>query len=200
MPTAKQLERARTLFQKNEARDVFYRAALELIDVAERDASARVSVAEALAVLLQTWNRRFYVVQYRGRFPEAHLQAIEGVLAKHDAALHRYRTRSIESIADADQGEVEAVFADFEDVLGPVGAAKALHLLAHRFFPIWDRKIAIAYSCRLGLTGSNGPRYWRFMRLVAEDGQRVGGEEQWGEGLLKRLDEFNYCRYTKGWM
>jgi hypothetical protein len=200
VPTPRQLERAKKLFENRESRHLFYPVALELIEVAQRDTTARISVAEALSVLLQTWNRRFYVSKFRGRFPKRHLREIERLLEDHRHTLDLYRDRMIEDVTDEDEPAVERLFADFENVLGPVGAAKALHLLAHRFFPIWDREIAIAYGCRVGRKGSNGARYWRFMQLVAEDCQMVGGEQKWGEELLKRLDEFNFCHYTKGWM
>jgi hypothetical protein len=44
--------------------------------------------------------------------------------------------RSIESLAAEDEQPVMRVFSDFEALLGPVGAAKALHVLAPRFFPL----------------------------------------------------------------
>jgi hypothetical protein len=28
---------------------------------------------------------------------------------------------------------------------------------------------------------------------------RVGGEDALGADILKALDEYNYCRFTKGW-
>jgi len=42
--------------------DLFYRAATELVSLA-LEGKTSLSVAEALAVLLQTWNKIFY--QYR---------------------------------------------------------------------------------------------------------------------------------------
>lgn len=45
-----------------------------------------------------------------------------------------------------DEATVKGVFKSFEKVLGPVGATKCLHLLAPRFFPLWDRAIAEAYG------------------------------------------------------
>lgn len=59
LPTATQLEQARELFEEYEPRDLFYRAATELIDLA-LDRKTSLTVAEALAVLLQTWNAQYY--------------------------------------------------------------------------------------------------------------------------------------------
>lgn len=183
-------------FEEIEPRDLFYRVARELIDLSARQATS-ISVPEALAVLLQTWNRRFYLARYRGRFPGEHFRDIEALVALHASSLDAFASRPIEELTEDDGPGVEAAFADFEAVLGPVGAAKALHLLAPRFFAIWDRKIAAAMGCALGRMGSNAPRYWRFMQLQCEECRELGGELQWGSGLLKRLDELNYCRYTK---
>jgi hypothetical protein len=92
------------------------------------------------------------------------------------------------------------MFADFERLLGPVGAGKALHLLAPRFFPLWDRGIAAKKKgCRLQRAGTNAPRYWRFMTITRDEVVALGSEAKRGEGLLKRLDEYNYCR-SQGWL
>lgn len=45
----------------------------------------------------------------------------------------------------------------------PVGVAKTLHLLAPKFFPLWDEEIAKAYGCKYSL---HAPRkYFAFMQL-----------------------------------
>jgi hypothetical protein len=194
--TAEELDRARELFEEVEPRDLFYRVAIELIDLARRGDTG-ISEAEALAVLLQTWNRRFYVAQFRGRFPKEHFEAIEALLTEQAAVLSAVAERPIEGLADADRPMVEALFAEFEAVLRPVGAVKALHLLAPRFFPLWDGEIAKGKGCAIGDTGTNARRYWRFMQIALAECRELGGEGRWGPGLLKRLDELNYCRYTR---
>ncbi len=59
MPTLKELRAARDTFERLEPRALFYRAATELVDLAIRGAT-QLSVTEAVAVLLQTWNRAYY--------------------------------------------------------------------------------------------------------------------------------------------
>jgi hypothetical protein len=44
--------------------------------------------------------------------------------------------------------------------------------------------------------GTNANRYWRWMLRVQREVVEVGGEATWGTGLLKRMDELNYCRFT----
>ena len=53
------VRRARRAFELNEPRDLFYRADTELVDHA-LGRSSSLTVCEALAVLLQTWNKAFY--------------------------------------------------------------------------------------------------------------------------------------------
>ena len=81
-------------------------------------------------------------------------------------------------------------------MLGPVGSAKALHLLAPRFFPIWDTKIAQHYGLGLSVSGSKKQKYWRFMLIT--QGQCLGlRRAHWnGDNSLKAIDEYNYCKYT----
>jgi hypothetical protein len=195
-PTIQDIEAARQAFEANEPRDLFYRAATELVALA-LGGKTSLSVAEALAVLLQTWNKMFY--QYR-RFDSRHFADIERLIRDHRSMLITFRQRSIQSINQEDESEVVRVFKAFEEVLGPVGAAKCLHLLAPRFFPLWDRAIADAYSLPLRPRGRNAERYWRFMGIVKKQVQSLGGEQAIGRNPLKAIDEYNYCKHTKGWI
>jgi hypothetical protein len=194
--TIREIEAARQAFEAHEPRDLFYRAATELVALA-LDGGTSLSVAEALAVLLQTWNKMFY--RYR-RFDSQHFADIERLIRNHRSMLITFRQRSIQSINQEDESEVVRVFKAFEEVLGPVGAAKCLHLLAPRFFPLWDRAIADAYSLPLRPRGRNAERYWRFMGIVKKQVQSLGGEQAIGRNPLKAIDEYNYCKHTKGWI
>jgi hypothetical protein len=195
-PTAADLIKARQVFGRRESRDVFYRAATYLVEQALQG-QAPISLSEALAVLLQTWNRAYY--QYHPPGPD-HLDRIDALLEQHASWRSRIRDRTIDTFSSADASELKIIFADFEKVLGPVGAAKALHLLAPRFLPLWDRAIATAYGLELGFTGTNGKRYVRMANIAKDQSADVGGDDAVGANILKALDEYNYCRFTKGWM
>jgi len=179
------------VFEEVEPRDLFYRLSLYLIEQAEakRGPFSRV---EALAVLLQTWNHSYY--QRLGiPFDAAHFTAIERLLTDHDQALARFAKRSIASVTPADEGSVRALYHEFEDVLGQTGASKALHILAPRFFPLWDGPIAaVAY----GLYARDDRDYWRLVCATAAQVASVGGEAVLGRNPVKAIDEYNYCRYT----
>jgi hypothetical protein len=196
VPTIQEIEKAREVFESNEPRDLFYRAATALVELTMRDATS-LNVTEALAVLLQTWNKAFY--RYK-KFDHQHFSDIEHVVNHHQQALADFRQRSIESFCDTDEATVRGVFESFEKVLGPVGATKCLHLLAPRFFPLWDRAIARAYGLALRQRGKNAERYCHFMRITKEQVYELGGEQAIGRNPLKAIDEYNYCKYTKGWI
>jgi len=195
MPTAEELARANRAFLKNEPREIIYRASLDLVSRAITG-DGPLNLAEAVGVLLLVWNRSYY--QYR-KFDEAHLQDIEALLQRHQSALAVYRSRAIQNLAEEDDRVLVPFFVEFEIVLGPVGAAKTLHLIAPCFFPLWDRKIAAAYSCSLARRGMNGERYVWFMHNAKAQCEECGALPD-GRNLLKAIDEYNYCKFTRGWL
>jgi hypothetical protein len=96
-PTIQDIEAARQAFEANEPRDLFYRAATELVALA-LGGKTSLSVAEALAVLLQTWNKIFY--RYT-RFDSRHFARIEGLIHDHHSILITFRQRSIRNCEGA---------------------------------------------------------------------------------------------------
>jgi hypothetical protein len=183
------VDSARKNFIAGEPRNLFYLVATELIDLARRKVITKVSVAQALAVLLQTWNVSFY--RFRGGFHESDLTNIEALLTKHLAAIEKYRERSITNLERSDQGELRMLFVEFGSVLGPVGAAKTLHLLAPKFFPLWDRAIAKAYNVKC-----SGDGYMAFMEIAKKQCRALADEGAVWPDLLKAVDEYNYCTFT----
>ena len=135
MPTLEGLQKARNAFEENEPYNLFYRVATELVDLSLRG-STSLSVAEALAVLLLTWNRGYY--QFRP-FDHQHLQAIEKLITDHRKILISFRNRPIETFSNEGEEIILNLFNSFEEVLGPAGVSKFLHLLYPQFFPLWDR-------------------------------------------------------------
>lgn len=190
-PSVKDIRNARQAFIAGEPRYLFYRVATELINLS-RNKETTVSVAEALAVLLQTWNMSFY--RFRGRFNDEDLKKLGALLAENAATIDVYRERSIASLVPTDEQKIKTLFTCFEDLLGPVGAAKCLHLLAPAFFPLWDRAIAKAYH--LKLDGGAANEYLKFMFIANEQSRNLIEQGAPWPDLLKALDEYNYCRFT----
>jgi len=192
-----EVAKAREVFATHEPRDLFYRAATELVRLA-LEGNVCLSLTEAIAVLLQTWNSSFY--RYHQKFSNQHFTDLDRLVATHNGTLGAFRQRCMDTLVDSDEDAVLILFGDFEKLLGPVGAAKCLHLLAPYFFPLWDRTIASAYDLPLGRMGTNAKRYWEFMRKVRDQALALGPKLGDGTNPLKAIDEYNYCKYTKGWM
>jgi len=190
-PTVADLQGAREVFEAVEPHNLFYRLSLHLMDQAD-GLRGQFSRAEALAVLLQTWNRSYYQ-RLRIPFDAAHFAAIERLLLDHEQAMAAFAGRSIDSLTSGDEAAVRAVYHGFEAVLGQTGASKALHLLAPRFFPLWDGAIA---ATAYGLYARDDRDYWRLLCATAQQVEAVGGEGALGRNPIKAIDEYNYCRYT----
>jgi hypothetical protein len=84
-------------------------------------------------------------------------QRLKNVLKPMPSSLERFRSRNILDFIPADEPEIGHLFHALLSALSiaegsrrgarsPVAVAKALHLLAPGFFPLWDEKIAQAYS------------------------------------------------------
>jgi len=196
--TAASIRRARRRYLTGSAGDLFYRAALFLI-AASRSPKHELDLAESLAVLLQTWNLQFY--RFRGGFKEADFQAIRALLKNHGDELERLKARKLDSLRENEKVGLGNLFHDFEMVLWPVGAAKALHLLAPNLFPLWDQTIANkAYGIRLKRIGLNADNYLQLMTMTAGQVRALGGWDAIGGNPLKAIDEFNYAVHTRGWI
>jgi hypothetical protein len=184
---------ARATFEAVEPRDLFYRLATYLMGEADRK-GATFTKAEALAVLLQSWNRSYYQ-RLKVAFDAKHFAAIEKLLDLHDDGLATLGARSIESLEAPDEVAVRMLYREFGAVLGQTGASKALHMLAPRFCPLWDGFIA---EQAYGLYTRDDRDYWRLVCATAEQVKSIGGEAALGRNPIKAIDEYNYCRYTLG--
>jgi hypothetical protein len=96
------------------------------------------------------------------------------------------RERSIASLVNLDETEVLRLFGLFRAECGPVGAGKALHVLAPSFFPLWDNAIAVSY----GVATETG--YFQFIKIVKQQVVNLTEEIAPGVTALKALDEYNY--------
>lgn len=194
--TAEDVRRAHQVFLQNEPRDLFYRAAVHLVQDAWNQQSP-FTIAEAVSILLKTWNRPFY--QYR-RFTNEHIQQIEDLFTTHRNSLAQFRNRNISNLSDEDEQNITLLFQAFESVLGPVGTAKTFHLTSPCFFPIWDRTIAIAYNLPLSETGTNGNKYVAFMKCQRNQVALIVNSIPDGISAIKAIDEYNYCHFSKSWI
>ena len=81
----------------------------------------------------------------------------------------------------------------------PVAVAKTLHLLAPDFFPLWDMEIAK----KKGYNYNKDPdeKYYNFCEDIRKIAEIVSSyPELPNKPLLKVIDEYNYSKYTQGWI
>lgn len=115
--------------------------------------------------------------------------------------MHARDGRDIGSLTDDEVDTVAAIYGQFREVLGPVGAAKALGLLNPRVFPLWDTAIGDAYIGSKWALDKAPPEHYRtFVVYCIGQCTAAVNEEQFGPALLKVLDEWNFCVRTKGWL
>jgi hypothetical protein len=200
-PTADQLECGYKAFQARESRDAMYTTATFLVC---HYWGQPAKMADSLGVLLLTWNGALY------RYGSFDFGELEKCIEKNIVMLEGYRAKTIADYTASDEQPVKCLFNQFlaaltiaegkkRGVRSPVATAKALHLLAPGFFPLWDKKIASAYRCNYSQKPDEN--YIAFVKIS----QSMAGSLQsivlpTGKTLLKLIDEYNYSKYTKGWV
>jgi hypothetical protein len=152
-----------------------------------------MSRAEAIAALLRDWNSGYY--RTRPGEIDKLLTVLDGLLDRFDGALDGYAERSIVDLHDNEREAVGEVFEGFRGELGAVGASKALGLLAPDFFPMWDTRIRKRYGVHTVLPGQHVDTYWQFI-VIAREQIRALDIDTLPPTPLKRLDEYNYYRFT----
>jgi hypothetical protein len=190
-------------FQKREKRDSMYRTATFLV---AHFWGKPAEMADSLGVLLLTWNHAFY------RYGIFDFDKLEDCISRNLPLLDKYRNSSILNYTPADDKAIKHLFQQFLDALrihdgkkkgakSPVAVAKALHLLAPDFFPLWDYKIARAYGC--AYSSNPAEKYHVFFRKSKDMAERLQSSvnpNSMGKTLLKLIDEYNYAKYTQGWI
>jgi hypothetical protein len=184
--------------------DSIYRIAMTLVSEGWSRPPRLQNIVDGLNVLLRIWNQQFYGPSC---FDEKRLA---GWLTAHWSEVNSFRSRDISSFGASDHEAIAGTFTELLDVLqknsnakrSPVSVAKALHLLAPRFFPIWDSTIAGNWKCPYSTLPSVAyivfcQRTQEFAAplqkaLAADNSSRHGWFEQ--KTLLKRIDEYNYVR------
>ena len=192
-PTYDEIVQAHELFLQNEPRDLFYKLATNLVESAIHE-TGLFSITEAISVLLQTWNNAHYRYTH---FDIQHFNDINQLINNNFNNLQQYRNRDISTLSTADDNFIINIFTSFEHVLGPVGAAKALHLFCPLFFPIWDNKIAKSYDLPLNISGSKADKYLQFANIQKDQAQHLPDNMPDGISKIKAIDEYNFCKFTK---
>lgn len=210
-------------YWNQEPRDAMYRVALDL--VTEKWANAG-DTADGLGVMLLTWNNAAY------RYETFDFDKLEEFLEANRTELESFRDRRIETFSpNADSAPVKDMFGKTLEALAttknkkrsPVGVAKALHLIAPNFFPLWDQAIAKGANCHW-TSKDPSSQYIAFIDYTQKVSAALNAEYRARspaaaalppaqdlagalsklcrrpKSLLKFIDEYSFARYTKGWI
>ncbi|NIA11976.1 MAG: hypothetical protein GWP10_20210 [Nitrospiraceae bacterium] len=220
IPSEEEFKEGIEEFKRHEKRDAMYKVATFLVSYfwnkssnnksSNMTDSSMPNVADGLGVLLLTWNQAFY------RYGSFDFDKLENCINNNKSRIEKFRRRNISSFSEKDIRDIKDTFNDFLEALqtdsgnmkvkrSPVAVAKALHLLAPKFFPLWDKEIAKKYRCNY----NNNPaeKYIKFMKLMKRFAEEIRKDKGYtnspdcqGRTLLKLIDEYNYSKYTKGWI
>jgi hypothetical protein len=190
-------------YEEVERRDAIYKTASFLVKHFWGDPS---KVAEGLGVLLLVWNSAHY------RYGTFDFDELEKSIADNQELLQEYRNRNIGNHTPTEDARIGEFFQELLEALktcekarrgvrSPVAVAKALHLLAPDFFPLWDEVIATQYGCYYGDDPSGN--YICFLKKTKDIAAQLDKVEEvrslvgvTGKTLLKLIDEYNYVAYT----
>jgi len=205
--TVEDLKAGHEAYVKNEPLDAMYEAATSLLEMSGEEPS---KMANGLGVLLLTWNSGLY------RYGPLDFKSLKECVERNLEKIQGFKKRNITTFAETDKQSIQELFDNFLEAtrklewkkspekLSPVSVAKALHMLAPGFFPLWDDEIARKYGCYWYAQSreKGASKYWKFMQRIAkfvDDFQKQSQEiiRISERPILKLIDEYNYCRFTK---
>jgi len=197
IPSQDEFRRGYEAYNEREKRGFVYFEALETVATSWGDADL---MAKGVQRLIRSWNR-FY----------ANFSISDLTCFLHDniETLNTYKEKHILDLSEAEdehirrlfQGILQALKRERDGALSPVSVAKAFGVLTPNFLPIWDSNIAFRYDCFYFSDTADGP-YLRFchkMKALAEKVQQYVPHPD-DRSLLKRIDEYNYSKYTMYWI
>jgi len=197
IPNCKEFRKGYEIYKRKEKRGFVYFEATSMIS---KNWGNATKMAEGISRLIRSWNRFFANFDF---------DELVKCLDKNMKTLNRFRNRNIASFSNKDEKIIEDLFNQFlvslrrtlDNVESPVSVAKALNPLCQNFFPIWDSSISIAYGCLYigGFAASPYISFCKKMKLLARKVKLCVPNPD-DRSLLKRIDEYNYSKYTMFWI
>jgi hypothetical protein len=199
IPSEEEFRRGYQVYNERENRGFVYFEALGIVTTNWGDAEL---MAKGIQRLIRSWNR-FYA--------KFSLSDLTRFLVDNMECLNIYKSRHIFDFSETDDAQIRQLFRgllqalkrEADGALSPVSVAKAFGLLAPNFLPIWDSNIAYGYNCFYfyfsDMADSPYLRFCRKMRVLAARVQHFVPQPD-NRALLKRIDEYNYSKYTMHWI
>jgi len=189
-------------FEEREKRDAMYKVATFLVKHFWGKPS---EMADGLGVLFLTWNQAFY------RYGGFNFDELERTISENMSIIESFRTRNIFELSVADEETIKDIFQKLLESLksvasenkkekkSPVSVAKALHLLAPDFFPLWDDKIARKYNCYYNKCPAE--KYVLFCKKIKAFAESAKSfTDRTDKTLIKLIDQYNYSKFTQHWI
>lgn len=197
IPSQEEFRKGYEAYNEKERRGFVYFEALKT--VAENWGDAEL-MARGVQRLIRSWNR-FYA--------NFSLSDLTHFMDDNIEDLNTYKDKHILDLSDTDDDRIcqlfqkllQALKREADGALSPVSVAKAFGLLAPNFLPIWDSTIAYRYDCMYFSDMAESPyrRFCHKMKLFSESVRHYVPHPD-DRALLKRIDEYNYAKYTMGWI
>jgi len=197
IPSEQEFRRGYEVYNERERRGFIYFEALRIVK--DNWGNAKL-MAKGVQRLIRSWNR-FYA--------NFSLAALAHFLDDNIENLNLLKSRNILDLKESDDDLIRKLFKDLlqalkrerDGALSPVSVAKAFGILVPNFLPIWDSNIAYSYGCLYFSDMADSPyiRFCHKMRLLAKKVQYFVPQPD-DRALLKRIDEYNYSKYTMQWI
>ena len=172
----------------------------EALSVIEHNLGKPYFIAKGIQRLIRCWNR-FYA--------NFNFEELVMCVERNKPVIEEFRGRDIKSLSDDDWKGIRNLFNQFLGALkrnidgrmSPVSVAKSFNLLAPNFLPLWDSNIAFKYDC-FYFSESACKQYFDFCKKMQIMAEKVRSYVPIPDdrSLLKRIDEFNYAKYTMHWV
>jgi len=201
IPNCNEFLNGMNAYERNEQRGHDYFLALNHV---QQNWGNPEDMSQGIGILLRSWHQGFY------RFGNYDRNLLIECVGQNFETINKFRDRDISSLSDSDTSEIKMIYNQFLEALrggnrrSPVAVAKSLNLLSPNFLPLWDSDIALAYGYVWGgvLTDFTDDDYVSFCWKMKEMAERIQGclPNPDDRSHLKRIDEYNYSKYTKGWI
>ena len=197
IPDCDEFRKGYEIYNKQENRGRIY---FEALAVVSENWGNPEDMARGIGIIIRGWNYRYSNYDFDG---------LVSCINTNLAVLNDLRFKNIEALSDDDGGTIKDLFSRFNEALkrqrdgrrSPVSVAKALCLFAPNFLPLWDSKIADKYDCFYFSDTADDPylRFCKKMKILAEHVKNYVPCSD-DRSLLKRIDEYNYSKYTMHWI
>jgi len=179
--------------------ECIYDKCVEKLGKIDLDKLTEEDVKCVVRVFLVVWGQMARVLGRKDR--RGWERRLADAIRSHADILERFRRMDLARISDEEFNELDtdirSCYTAVRKVVGPTAASKTLHIIAPKFFPMWDAKIRKLYGVGDGEGG-----YVHFMRMLRElwlknsllAGSLEKLEEKLGKSKLRIIDMYNWLK------